>query len=149
MSRKRFDDMPCAIARSLDQIGDWWSLLIVRDAMRGTRRFGEFQASLGIARNILAERLNRLVEAGVLKRHDVGQQGRRWEYRLTPKGHDLFPAVLALMQWGDRWIYGGKDVPVVIRDRASHRPVAPVRVTDADGRPLTLWDVEAGPPGQA
>lgn len=148
MSRKRFDDMACAIARSLDQIGDWWSLLIVRDAMRGLRRFGEFQASLGIARNILAERLNRLVAAGVLKRHDVGRQGRRWEYRLTPKGHDLFPAVLALMQWGDRWIYGGEDVPVVVRDRASHRPVAPVRVTDADGRPLTLWDVESTAPGQ-
>jgi DNA-binding HxlR family transcriptional regulator len=141
MSRTRFDSMECSIAQSLDQIGDWWSLLIVRDAMRGMRRFGEFHESLGISRNILTQRLGRLVEQGVLERRDVGQHGTHWEYRLTAKGRDLFPVIIALLQWGDKWIYFGENLPVVMRDRATGRPVAPVRVTDADGRPLELRDV--------
>jgi DNA-binding HxlR family transcriptional regulator len=142
MSRKRFNGMHCPVAQSLDQIGDWWSLLIVRDAMRGMRRFGEFQASLGIARNILADRLARLVEAKVLERRDVGRHGTHWEYRLAHKGRDLFPVIVALLQWGDRWIYGEGASPAMVRERASGRPLAPLRVTDADGRPLALRDVE-------
>lgn len=142
MSRTRFDEMECSVAQSLDQIGDWWSLLIVRDAMRGKRRFGEFHASLGISRNILTNRLQRLVEQGVLERHDVGQHGPHWEYCLTAKGRDLFPVIIALLQWGDKWIYFGEHVPAVIRDRATGRPVAPVRVTDEDGRPLALREVD-------
>ncbi len=133
--------MECAVAQSLDQIGDWWSLLIVRDAMRGKRRFGEFHASLGISRNILTTRLQHLVAQGVLERLDVGRQGTRWEYRLTAKGRDLFPVIIALLQWGEKWVYFGENLPVVIRDRATEQPVAPLRVTAADGRPLALLDV--------
>src|SRR5690554_6072349 len=103
MARKRFDDSNCSVARALNQVGDWWSLLIVLHAMYGTRRFVDFQQELGIAKNILCDRLARLVENGVLKKVDVGEHGSRFEYRLTEKGRDLFPVVIALRQWGDKW----------------------------------------------
>src|SRR5580693_7522306 len=119
----------CSVAGALSIVGDWWSLLIVRDALLGVRRFGEFKQSLGLARNILADRLRRLVDDGVLARE--GSE-RRPLYRLTEKGRDLAPAVIALMQWGDRWV---------------SRDGAPVVVTDAKGREVDPIGLQAG--GQA
>ena len=130
----------CAITRALTQIGDWWSLMIVREAMLGTRRFSDFQQALGIARNILCNRLNRLVDAGVLNRVETDDTGRRPEYRLTEKGRDLFVALTALRQWGDKWILTDRP-PLALRDRRSGRPVRPVQVLDADGEPLGLHQV--------
>lgn len=130
----------CAITRALSQIGDWWSLLIVREAMQGTRRFTDFQQALGIARNILVDRLRRLVDAEVLRKVDVGEQGRRHEYRLTEKGRDLFVVLTALRQWGDKWVLTDQP-PLAMRDRQSGRPVRPVEVLDADGQPLRLHQV--------
>src|SRR5699024_304801 len=86
MARKRSHDLSCSVARALDEVGDWWSLLIVKEAMIGTRRFVDFQHNLGIARNILCNRLAQLVENGVLVKRDVGEHGIRYEYRLTDKG---------------------------------------------------------------
>ncbi len=147
MARKRFDDSNCSVARALNQVGDWWSLLIVLHAMYGTRRFVDFQQELGIAKNILCDRLARLVENGVLKKVDVGEHGSRFEYRLTEKGRDLFPVVIALRQWGDKWTFNGKTPPAAVVERADGRIVAPVEVRSQDGRvlkPRDTWLVANG-----
>lgn len=141
MARKRFDDSRCSVARALNEVGDWWSLLIILRAMYGTRRFVDFQKQLGIARNILCDRLTRLVESGVLHKVDVGEHGSRYEYHLTEKGRDLFPVVVALRQWGDKWNPAPDQGPLDLRDRATGRPIRPVQVLDADGQPLDLRDV--------
>jgi len=118
----------CSLAGALSLVGDWWSLLIVRDAVLGVRRFSEFEQSLGVAKNILAARLARLTEAGVLTREG---SARRPTYRLTEKGRALTPAVVALTQWGDQWVSGGK-APVLVTDAAG-RSVNPVRLEGPDG----------------
>ncbi len=141
MARKRFDDSNCSVARALNEVGDWWSLLIVLHAMHGTRRFVDFQQELGIARNILCDRLARLVDNAVLKKVDVGEHGSRFEYRLTEKGRDLFPIVIALRQWGDKWNPAPDQAPLDLRDRETGRTILPVDVRDADGKPLTVRDV--------
>ncbi|MBO6849117.1 MAG: helix-turn-helix transcriptional regulator [Marinobacter sp.] len=141
MARKRFDDSTCSVARALNEVGDWWSLLIVLHAMHGTRRFVDFQQELGIARNILCDRLARLVDNEVLKKVDVGEHGSRFEYRLTEKGRDLFPIVIALRQWGDKWNPAPDQAPLDLRDRETGRTILPVDVRDADGKPLTVRDV--------
>ena len=116
----------CSMAGALSIVGDWWSLLIVRDALLGVRRFGEFQQSLGLAKNILADRLRRLVDDGVLTRD--GPE-RRPLYGLTNKGRALAPVVVALMQWGDRWVSDGR---------------APVVATDAQGREVDPIALQVG-----
>ena len=141
MARKRFDDSNCSVARALNQVGDWWSLLIVLHAMNGNRRFVDFQQELGIAKNILCDRLARLVDNGVLKKVEVGEHGSRFEYRLTEKGRDLFPVVIALRQWGDKWNPARDQAPLDLRDRETGRTIRRVDVQDADGNPLTVRDV--------
>lgn len=148
MVKKRLDDSRCAVARALNEVGDWWSLLIVLHAMYGARRFSDFQQSLGIAKNILCDRLARLVEHDVLAKVEVGEHGSRHEYRLTPKGRDLFTVVVALRQWSDRW-HPDSDSPG-IRDRALGEPLQHLRVTAADGRRLDVRDVILEPaPGSS
>src|SRR5436309_6047881 len=93
----------CPIARSLDAIGDWWSLLIIRDALLGARRFGEFQKSLGLAKNILAARLRTLIDRGILKTAPASDGGPYQEYVLTPKGRGVFPILVALRQWSEQF----------------------------------------------
>lgn len=141
MARKRFDDSSCSVARALNEVGDWWSLLVVLHAMYGTRRFVDFQQELGIARNILCDRLARLVDNQVLKKVEVGEHGSRFEYRLTEKGRDLFPVVIALRQWGDKWNPAPDQAPLDLRDRETGRTIRQVNVQDADGNPLTVRDV--------
>lgn len=106
----------CSLAGALSIVGDWWALLVVRDALLGIERFGEFQKSLGLAKNILADRLKKLVADGVLERD--GSE-RRPRYRLTEKGRELAPALLALMQWGDRWLSRGRP-PMLVTDGSGH-----------------------------
>ncbi len=147
MSRKRFGDMNCGIGQALEVLGDWWTLLIVRDAFFGVRRFGEFQASLGIAKNILSARLEHLVEHGVLSRSDIGSEGERFEYRLTSKGDALLPVLTSLREWSDEWVFGRGHEPLIVRDRVTGRRIPKLRLTDADGRALSRRDLrmEAGP----
>jgi DNA-binding HxlR family transcriptional regulator len=102
MLGKDYDNQPCSIAGALSIVGERWSLLIVRDVFLGLRRFDEIQSSLGIARNVLQARLTRLVDEGVLERRLYQERPQRHEYRLTEKGLDLWPTVIALMSWGDR-----------------------------------------------
>jgi DNA-binding HxlR family transcriptional regulator len=137
--------MNCGIARALEALGDWWTLLVVRDAFFGARRFGEFEASLGIAKNILSDRLRRLVEHGIFEKVDVGEAGERFEYRLTAKGEALLPVLTALRDWSDEWVFGPGREPVIVKDRRTSRRIPKLRVTDADGRPVTRRDLRTEP----
>jgi len=103
MKRTNFEGMNCSVARCLDVIGEWWTPLVLRDLFMGITRFDDFQGRLGIARNILADRLNRLVETGVVEKVPYQERPRRFEYRLTEKGADLWRVLTAMREWGDRW----------------------------------------------
>jgi DNA-binding HxlR family transcriptional regulator len=107
VQRTSFEDINCSVAQCLEVVGEWWSLLIVRDAFLGVTRFDDFQARLGISRNILTQRLNGLVDNGILKRLRYQDHPPRSEYRLTEKGRDLWQVVTAMRQWGDRWAAPG------------------------------------------
>ena len=132
MSRKRFDEMNCGVAQALEVLGDWWTLLLVREAFFGTTRFKDFERNLGIAKNILTDRLEHLVDHGVFRREPIGE-GKRTEYRLTPMGKDLLTVVTALREWADRWIYGEGNEPLVLRDAATGRRPPPLRLRGEDG----------------
>jgi DNA-binding HxlR family transcriptional regulator len=121
MLKRDYEGQNCSIARALEVVGERWTLLIVRDAFLGLRRFDEFQESLGIARNVLTNRLNRLVEAGILERVRYSERPERFEYRLTPKGGELSIALAGLRQWGDKYV--SDKPPHVMRRKADNRPV--------------------------
>ena len=131
----------CALPRALEAVGERWSFLILRAAFNGLAHFEEFQSTLGIARNILASRLKRLVEHQILAREPDPTDRRRVAYHLTDKGRALLPALIALRQWGEVWIAGMPSNPVLV-DSRDRRPVAAVGVVAADGRPLALNDLE-------
>ncbi len=126
----------CPVARSLDAIGDWWSLLIIRDAFRGRRRFGAFQKSTGAAKNILTTRLRGLVDYGVMEMVPASDGSAYQEYVLTEKGLDLFPVVIALWQWGEKHFFEPGETPPVLRDRRRKKPIPELAVLAADGRRL-------------
>lgn len=140
-----FADMDCSVARSLEIIGEWWTLLIVRDAMLGIRRFDDFVERLGISRNVLADRLETLVDAGVLERRPYDEARGRFDYLLTDKGRALWPVVTALRQWGDEWIAGAGNEPLLLEHRDhGHRTTA--RLTcDVCGEELDARSVRAVP----
>ncbi len=140
-------DMDCAVAQALAHIGDRWTLLVLRNAFHGMKRFDRFQEHLGIAPNILADRLRKLTQAGILQRHNLPSDGRAVVYKLTDKGLDLYPVLVALSEWGDRWEGNGKGPRLNLVERASGEPIAPMRVRSHDGRPLRPQEVtvEAGP----
>jgi DNA-binding HxlR family transcriptional regulator len=131
----------CGISAALAVVGERWSFLILRGAFNGLRHFEEFQTNLGIARNILSNRLGRLVEHGILRRDPDPADRRKVTYRLTDKGRDLLPVLLSLRQWGERWISGQASNPVLV-DRYTRQPIAPITVQAADGRPLSLREME-------
>jgi DNA-binding HxlR family transcriptional regulator len=137
--------MNCGIAQALEVLGDWWTLLVVRDAFFGVRRFGDFERSLGIAKNVLSARLAHLVEHEILEKVDVGESGERFEYRLTEKGEALLPVLTTLRDWSDEFVFGKGHEPVIVKDRRSDRRIPKLRVTDADGRPLTRRDLRTVP----
>lgn len=138
MSKRRsMIDEPCPVARSVDLVGDRWALLIVRDAFDGLRRFGEFQRSLGVARNILSDRLRRLVEAGIFALQPASNGDSHQEYVLTERGRDLFPVVVALRQWGERCLFREDEPRSQLLETASGRPIAPMRPRGQDGEALS------------
>ncbi|WP_456821907.1 winged helix-turn-helix transcriptional regulator [Bradyrhizobium sp. USDA 4502] len=144
MSRKRFSEMNCAAAQALDQIGDWWTLLIVRDAFNGSTTFSEFQEGLGIAKNILTERLGALVANGIMAREQTRPHVNRYTYHLTKKGESLMPILIALIQWGDQWAFGGEG-PLRILDAKEKKAIRPVTVQAADGRALSYTELRYRP----
>jgi DNA-binding HxlR family transcriptional regulator len=145
MGRKRFSDMNCGIGQALEAFGDWWTLLIIRDAFFGARRFGDFERNLGIAKNVLSARLQHLVDHEIFERVDVGNEGERFEYRLTAKGEALLPVLTALREWSDEWVFGRGNEPVIVQDRRTGRRVPKLRVADADGRALSRRDLRTLP----
>jgi len=135
MQRKSFLHMPCPIARSLERVGEWWSMLIMRDALFGLRRFEEFQTSLGIAPNMLARRLNALVDAGLLERRRYSVHPPRDEYLPTARGCDFRPVLIALLAFGNRhFAPEGKSVTIV--DSQTGAEAAPIVVDRSTGRPI-------------
>lgn len=140
VKRVSLSDAECPVARSLDGIGDWWSLLIVRDAFDGVRRFGEFQKSLGISKGILASRLQDLVALGVLAVTSASDGSAWQEYVLTPKGEALFPVIVALRQWGEAFCYRPGEPHSELVDRTEGKPLAPLIVRDADGEIIQAQD---------
>ena len=141
MRRKSFETAACPVARSLDAVGDWWSLLIIRDAFHGTTRFGEFQRSLGLARNILAARLKALVAHGIMETVPAAD-GSAWrDYVLTTKGRGLMPLLVALGQWGDEHLFGPGEEKSVSVDADQGRPLPKLEVRAEDGRVLGFGDV--------
>ena|SRR5581483_644689 len=147
MLRRDYEGQNCSIARALEIVGERWTLLIVRDAFLGRRRFDEFQQSLGIARNVLTDRLNRLVGEGILERVRYSERPERYEYRLTRKGRELNVALTALRQWGDEYL--SELPPRVLRRKADGKPVVAALVPE--GSPtLSPEEVEMVPgPGAA
>ena len=140
VTRTRFDDSECPVARSVNAIGDWWSLLIVRDAFDGSRRFGEFQRSLGVAKNILTARLRTLVAGGVLASVPASDGSAYREYVLTPKGEALFPVIVALRQWGEQHYFSPGEPHSELVDRREGQRLRPLEVRSADGRRLDPGD---------
>lgn len=134
--RTSLEGAGCPVARSLDAIGDWWSLLIIRDAFDGLRRFGEFQKNLGLAKNILSARLKDLVARGILESVPAAGGGAYREYALTPKGEGLFPVIVGLRQWGEDFFYEPGEEKSVLVDRARGRPVRRLELRSEDGRLL-------------
>ena len=114
MKRRSFEDMNCSVAQALEIVGEWWTLLILRDAFVGIRRFDDFQARLGISRNVLTTRLDALVEHGILQRVQYSEHPPRDEYRLTPKGRGLWTVLHALREWGDEWVVGPDKASIVM-----------------------------------
>lgn len=145
MQRKSFSGMNCSIARALEEVGEWWSLLIVREMMQGMSRFDEFQRELGIARNVLTVRLARLVELGIAERYPLPDRANADGYRLTAKGEDLFPVIVALMQWGDRWLAPKGKPPTALVDDRTGRPVETLAVHAKGGKPLKFREVRYAP----
>jgi DNA-binding HxlR family transcriptional regulator len=147
MLGRDYGGQTCSIARTLEVIGERWTMLIVRDVFLGLRRFDDIQADLGIARNVLAGRLERLVETGVLAKVSYQEHPPRHEYRLTDKGRDLWPVMVELMQWGDRHAPGPDGPPVVYRHRGCGGALASGRVCDVCGAVVERPEVavEAGP----
>lgn len=140
MERKSFADMDCSVAQSLEVIGEWWSMLIVRDAFLGVTRFEDFQRRLGISRNILRDRLNTLVNHEVLARVAYREHPPRFDYRLTDKGRDLWPVLTALRQWGDRWA-APDGAPIDMVHRSCAQVARAVMVCDHCGEALSVRDV--------
>ena len=144
VKRTSFENAECPIARSLDAIGDWWSLLIIRDALMGISRFSEFQKSLGLARNILTVRLRALVDRGILTTAPASDGSAYQEYVLTPKGRGVFPVLVALRQWSEE--FSERDgFSTLMVDRSNGRPVKKLELRSADGRLLGDGDIEVRP----
>jgi DNA-binding HxlR family transcriptional regulator len=136
MRRTRFDDWPCPIARTTDLIGDWWTPLVRRQAFLGCRRFDQFQHELGVSRAVLTERLNRLVDEGLLVREPYEQRPVRYDYRLTDKGRAFYPVLAAMWRWGQDWMPDDAD-PVLV-DRETDEVVRPLVVDEHTGEPIDV-----------
>ena len=136
--RKALRDEPCPVARCVDVIGDRWSLLIVRDALDGMRRFGDFQRNLGVARNILSDRLRKLVDAGILDTQAASDGTAYQEYVLTAKGESLFPVVVALRQWGEQHLFARGERRSLLIDTRTGKPVPYMTPQAGDGTELKL-----------
>ncbi|MCF2528000.1 winged helix-turn-helix transcriptional regulator [Yinghuangia soli] len=142
MRRKSFEDMPCSVAQFLEVAGEWWSMLVVRDAFLGVTRFDDFQSRLGISRNVLAQRLEHLTAHGVLERRPYQDNPVRYDYRLTDKGRAMWPVLNAMREWGDAWA-APDGPPLVVVHKACGHPVDTVTTCGHCGEPVGPGRVSA------
>lgn len=147
MQRSSFSDMPCSVAKTLDIIGEWWTLLILRDVFYGVRRFEALRSHLGISRKVLTGRLERLTDEGVLKKSLYQTKPSRSEYKLTSKGLDLIPVLLTIMNWGDKWMSGPGKTPVIFVHKDCGEETTPKLVCSGCGGDLNAHNIypKAGP----
>lgn len=148
MQRRSLEGDACPVARSLNVIGDWWSLLIIRDALSGMRRFGEFQQNTGIAKNILTARLRKLVEHGVLKVAPASDGSAYQEYVLTDKGRALHTVIVAIWQWGASFAFSPQEVKPALIDRQSGQQITPIEVRAKSGQLVEPGDATTGRKGR-
>jgi DNA-binding HxlR family transcriptional regulator len=150
MKRTSLAEMTCSIARTMDVIGEWWTPLILRDLFGGITRFEDLRRDLGIATNVLTDRLGTLVDAGVLERVPTGSGSTRTEYALTDKGRDLYPVIVAVMAWGDRWMAGEQGPPARVVHHGCGHDASPTVVCGHCGEPLSDANstAYAGPGGR-
>jgi DNA-binding HxlR family transcriptional regulator len=146
MQHKDLSEMQCPVARTLEQVGEWWSILILRDAFQGLTRFDQFQKSLGIAPNMLTRRLNTLVESGLLERRQYSERPPRYEYVLTERGRDFRPVLWALVAWGNKH-FSPEGESMLIVDAETNERAEPLLIDKRSGRPLRSpeFKVIAGP----
>jgi DNA-binding HxlR family transcriptional regulator len=144
MLKREYETQVCSIARTLEVIGERWTILILRDCFMGIRRFDDFQRSLGVARNVLSARLQRLVDEGILEKRAYEQRPVRYEYRLTEKGRDLWPILMTLLKWGDRYEAEG-GAPYVFQHRDCGGEINEQLSCDRCGAPLGPRDLERKP----
>lgn len=137
MLPRTYEDQHCSIASTLEIVGDRWTLLVIREAFLGVRRFDDFQEALGLARTVLSDRLNRLAEEGIVTRVRYQERPERFEYRLTEKGLDLWPVLVALLKWGDKHVMEG-DPPIVLRHRNCGGELDDRRVCMTCGEPVDV-----------
>lgn len=145
VKRTSFAGDDCPIARSLEALGDWWSLLIIREALFGVSRFGEFQKKLGLAKNILTVRLRTLVDQGILATAPAGDGSAYQEYRLTAKGRGVFPILVALRQWSEEFDEHPEEIATLLVDRDKGKPVRKLSLYSEDGRLLDMSDTALKP----
>jgi len=138
MRRTRFDRWPCPIARATDLIGDWWTPLVLREAFAGRRRFEDFQRALGTPRAVLARRLDRLVDEGLMKKVPYAEHPARFEYRLTDKGRAFWDVLAAMWRWGQDWLWKEGCSPVILVDHETGREVRPLMVDENTGQRLDV-----------
>jgi DNA-binding HxlR family transcriptional regulator len=143
LRRTRFDSSPCPIARATDLIGDWWTPIVLRDALFGRKRFEDFQEALGIPRAILARRLARLVDEGLMEKVLYEEHPPRYEYHLTEKGRAFFDVIAAMWSWGSEWLWKTGGPPVMLVDREPRREVKPVVVDASTGERLDVRRIRA------
>ncbi|WP_131741883.1 winged helix-turn-helix transcriptional regulator [Actinomadura roseirufa] len=141
---RTYESQNCSIARALEVVGDRWTLLVIRSALQGVRRFDDFQDALGVARNVLTDRLTRLCDEGLMRRVPYQERPERFEYRLTRKGVELWPAMMTLLMWGDRH-YAPDGPPAIIGHRGCDGTLTPQFTCSACGAPLSPSDVDARP----
>lgn len=143
MRRTDTSSWPCTIARAADVLGDHWNLLLIRQACLGTRRFDDFQRALGVGRNILSQRLSRLVEEGLLCKVQYQDTRPRYEYRLTDKGRDVYPILAAMAAWGERWLTGPEGTPLVLHHSTCGHDMHAVVVCSECAQPIAVRDIRA------
>jgi len=148
MRWKDIGDVHCSVARTLSVIGDRWTMLILRDAFLGVRRFEDFQDDLGTSRHVLAERLGTLVEHGILERRPYQDRPVRHEYRLTEKGLDLYPVIVSMTGWGDRWMAGEDGPPLRLRHRTCGEVIVPALTCPCCGDPIDPREMAAVSPAE-
>ncbi len=142
MQRTKFDNTICSIARTINIIGEWWTPLILRNIFYGVRRFDVLRRQLGISRKVLTDRLNTLVEHEILERVLYQQRPERYEYHLTERGQELFPIIVMLLTWGDKWVCDTSDPPLKLVDRETGETLKPVLIAANNGQEIRYENVQ-------